>query len=103
MQLLIFNIEIMKKKFKPLFTVNITNCNDDRDIVVEFTKAKVRAGLPITEYEFNTCISHTISMFEDALNSMSFELEVPDVPDMILVKKKPNIFKRFWNWITRKK
>lgn len=96
----------MKKKFKPLFTVDVTNCNDDRDIVVEFTKAKVRAGLPITEYEFNTCISRTISMFEDALNSMSFELDVPDVPDvpdMIFVKKKPNIFKRFWNWITRKK
>lgn len=81
----------MKKKFKPLFTADVTACKDEREIVAAFAEAKVDAGLPITRREYDTCM---------AIPRRAFYITVyTDCK----CKKKPNVFKRFWNWLTRKK
>lgn len=79
-----------KKTFKPVYTVDITDCVNGTDVLLAFANAKQKAGLPITDDELNAII-------ED--NSYMIILECVDHS---IREKKPNIFKRFWNWITRK-
>jgi hypothetical protein len=45
-----------KKTFKPTYTVDITNCEDPFDVLVQFGLAKQNAGLPITDDELNAII-----------------------------------------------
>ena len=100
------------------------------DIVARITLGKVVAGLPITDSQLNNIINYaanevlaSLFTWNNAvmrtnngyvklnLNVMKQqpkeEAPVPDTdvetdaPDPE-VKKKPNIFKRFWNWITGK-
>lgn len=78
----------MKKKFKPLFTADVTACENEREIVVAFAEAKVDAGLPITRREYDTCMSDAKRIY---------------LRYVTIYEKKPNVFKRFWNWLTRKK
>jgi len=96
------------KKFKPAYTVDITNCNDERDVIVEFAKAKVSAGLPITKTEYNASV---LSIAQKILDGVAVATKAAALfAETILnsvknteAEKKPNVFKRFWNWITRKK
>lgn len=83
----------MKKTFKPLFTVDLTECETPRDIYVKYADAKVAAGLPITKTEYDAVIAGA----ED-----NASLKVTMVVAECEPKKKPNVFKRFWNWLTRK-
>ena len=62
------------EEFKPKFVVDLTNVTDPQDVCVEFAK--------------------TVEINGD-------EKLVFDSKGQFKVKK-PNIFKRFWNWITRK-
>lgn len=84
----------MKKKFNPVYTVDITKCNNIRDIIAKFAEAKVKANLPITETEYLASVYSAM----DAVNRLTVVINAALAP-----KKKTNVFKRFWNWITRKK
>lgn len=92
----------MKKKFKPVYTVDVTDCTDDRSVVVAFVKAKVNAGLPITEDELDSVV---IDRVEEVLAYKALQLTPIKIElvNTLKVDKKPNVFKRFWNWVTRKK
>lgn len=87
----LYNTKRMKKKFKPMFTADITACNDEKEIVTAFAEAKVDAGLPITRNEYDTCMSNAQPIYKAVINVQC------------ACEKKPNVFKRFWNWLTRKK
>ena len=96
------------KKFKPAYVVDITDCNDERDVIVEFAKAKVSAGLPITKTEYSASVLATAQKVIDAVAIATKAATVFAETILNSVKnteaeKKPNVFKRFWNWITRKK
>lgn len=95
----------MKKKFKPVYTVDVTNCTDERGIIVAFVEAKVKAGLPITEEELNAVIfdySTDAAEYTTYLLTSMIPIKI-EYKNTSKVDKKPNVFKRFWNWITRKK
>ena len=119
--------KINKTKIKPAYTVNLTNIGSARDVYAQFGAAKLKAGLPVTNVEmscmFEILTDATIAAVIDVLFNMTNGLVLEDGKltkvqlksyeigddEMIVVKdgnvkiKKKNIFKRFWNWITRKK
>jgi len=81
---------ITKKTVKPVYTVDISNCEDANDILLAFANAKQKAGLPITDEEL-----------ECLINENSVMIIVENVCEV--KKKKLPWYKLFWNWVTRKK
>lgn len=106
--------KIAQKKFKPAFTVDLTNVNNVEDAYVKFALAKQEAGVPMNCNEFNSVIDKVINLTIDAIFSKRIEelgwatvMEVPEgytavITDNGIKVKKHNIFKRFWNWLRRK-
>ena len=96
------------KKFKPSYIVDITKCEDTLDMIVAIVYAKVDANVAITRDELDAM------MFLTAYNLKNYMDEVADKYSEMIIntlnkcvenkepKKKPNIFKRFWNWMTKK-
>ena len=104
------------KEFKPKFVVDLTNVTDPQDVCVEFAFAKQNAGLPLSEREFTALIDKTIDITINGMlacskavfNEVAKTVEINGDEKLVFDSKgqfkvkKPNIFKRFWNWITRK-
>lgn len=96
------------KKFKPSYIVDITKCEDTLDMIVAIVYAKVDANVAITRDELDAM------MFLTAYNLKNYIDEAADKYSEMIIntlnkcvenkepKKKPNIFKRFWNWMTKK-
>lgn len=94
------------KPKKSEFTVDLTWCRTPNDIYAEFGFAKQKAGLAMSNLEFSVILIEASGVKEwgSQLVKNFFEtLEMIDAKDWCQSTKKPNIFKRFWNWITRKK
>lgn len=121
-----------KKKFKPVYTVDITKCSTEKDVLDAFCLAKMKAFFTTDQKEHmvNDIINDSILIACDAMVSLfgdyntihfdgedlirmnlkkydieddeKFECDAQGVTNIVKVKK-PNVFKRFWNWITRKK
>lgn len=101
-----------KKSTKPTCIVDLTNVETLTDVFAAFGIAKQKAGIPITEDELGAIIDKTIDLTEQAisekiaLNTKKVKIEkdekiIFDANGNYTIKK-PNIFKRFWNWITKK-
>ena len=98
---------------KPEYFVDLTDVKTPNDVYVEFALAKQKAGKPLTDAELNTIVGYkiykTVSAVKEAISELPYkevniegdEKLVLDAKGNISVKK-PNIFRRFWNWITRK-
>lgn len=110
----------IKKEFKPAYTVDITDAVTPEDIILAFAWAKTSAVLNDAEIDaiVSDVMENTFAMMEATANSfLNVNKAVYDISNgasVIINKdgvrieepkpaKKPNIFKRFWNWITRKK
>ena len=78
-------INIMKrtKKNIPVFVVDLTNATTAEDVVNAFNKAKSDANIDVIDYIFDVHVN--IPVIEE-----KEEVRLP-------------WYKRFWNWITRKK
>ena len=84
MQINLINIKDMKKsKFNPAFVVDLTNDINITDIIDAFNDAKAKAGKAV----YNPSPVPTIVV-------VTIDTEV---------KEQLPWYKRFWNWITRKK
>lgn len=106
-----------KKTKEPKFIVNLTDTEESIDTYAEFAFAKQRAGLPLTDAQLNAVIALTVNTVKDYIISQiasnivnnGKSIEINDGEKLIFDSKgnvevkKPNIFKRFWNWITKKK
>lgn len=115
------------KPVKKYVIVDLTNIESPSDVYAAFVEAKCGVE-PITKEEmFNyamhvtelmnstivkscACLMDYVDALIDTIESAYDNQENPD--DLVIkrekeeeekVEKKPNIFKRFWNWITRKK
>ena len=99
---------------KPVFIVDMTKINTPKELCAEFGLAKQEAKLPITDLELEAIVEVAIGSTADALldamaNVPYTKVNLADGEKIVFdskgnVKiKKPNIFRRFWNWITRKK
>lgn len=103
-----------KKAFKPEFTVDITECATGLDVKRAIIEAKIHAGITATEQEVDILTDCFVNDVLDALmgtknalvRTKSGDVIALDAvkvnEDLCICKKKPNVFKRFWNWITRK-
>lgn len=98
---------------KPEYFVDLTDVKTPNDVYVEFALAKQKAGKPITDDELETIIGYAIYRTLNTVRKVVSELPYKEINiegDEKLVLdakgnisvKKPNIFRRFWNWITRK-
>lgn len=111
--------KITKTTRKPVSGV-ITNgldCDTVTDLYYDYYRAKVRAGKPITieeldfieEVAVNTFLDKVTNAFVDTILSCPCQtIEVKSGEKLVFDAegnarvKKPNIFKRFWNWVTGK-
>ncbi len=115
-----------KKSTKNVITVNLTNVHTPEDVIVEFVKAKLAASDNLTNSEINiyndSIVNETVGeminqLFTDnnavlyangKLHKLSMKEFIVENDNKLEISKdgvkvkKPNIFKRFWNWITRK-
>ena len=105
------------KNIKPTYIVDITSCQTANDVICEFAYAKVEAGLPITMLEYkvsmksyidnyktaeemiNECFDTAVNMVATITDKLCGVYTKPNNTEI----KKPNVFKRFWNWLTNKK
>lgn len=111
----IHNMKKTNKKNTIKYIVDITNSFDEKNVILAFTKAKLENNIVPTAEQLNTlfnvweesiaeCVIFT--MFNNAHNAIAlidggivFGNVTEREPETV---KKPNVFKRFWNWITRK-
>jgi hypothetical protein len=106
-------IKKVKKSIKPEFIVNLVDVEDTNDLYVRFALAKHNANIAMTDTELEAIVEHTMMNTVKALTDIASslprkEIEINGDEKIVFdaygnVKvKKPNIFKRFWNWIRRK-
>ena len=106
-----------EKTVQPEFIMNCVDNTTPAQLYNEVVNAKVRAGKPITTEELelakDNAVDESIDMITaavvDTFTSMPHsEIEINGDEKLIFDSKgnfkvkKPNIFKRFWNWIRRK-
>lgn len=85
-----------KKKFKADIKVNLTDATCANDVYMKFADAKVKKYMDNNE---------TAAMVEDIVDNYGVKIFICEGPCPFCdqeSKKKENVFKRFWNWITRK-
>lgn len=117
-----------KKTFKPVFTVDITDCETYGDVMLAIALAKALTFLSPEQYDRFLAASdrETIEAVLDTFfwdnnaivweedGFITLDLKKYELTDdehavinqtglKIVPNKKPGIFKRFWNWITCKK
>ena len=96
------------KKFKPSYIVDITKCEDTLDMIVAIAYAKTDANVAITRDELDAVIilnAYDLKNFVEATAVKFSEMIINTLNKCVEKKepkKKPNIFKRFWNWMTKK-
>ena len=106
-----------KKTVQPEFIMNCVDNTTPAQLYNEVVSAKVRAGKPITTEELelakDNAVYDSIDLIAAAavdtfMNVPGAKIEVKGDEKLIFDSKgnykikKPNIFKRFWNWIRRK-
>lgn len=122
-----------KKLVKKYVIVDLTNIENSSDVYAAFVEAKCGVEPITKEEMFNYAMHVIELMNSAIVKSCASLVDYLDVlidtiesaydnqedPDLVIkkreeekeeekeekekVEKKPNIFKRFWNWITRKK
>lgn len=112
-----------KKTVEPEFIMNCVDNTTPAELYNEVVSAKVRAGKPISKEELELAKDYTIGKIVDTItdaialtdmiafniaNLPHTDIEINGDEKLIFdangnfTVKKPNIFKRFWNWIRRK-
>lgn len=96
------------KKFKPSYIVDITKCEDTLDMIVAIAYAKTDANVAITRDELDAVIilnAYDLKDYTETTADKFSEMIINTLNKCVEnkeSKKKPNIFKRFWNWMTKK-
>ena len=104
-----------KKNNKPMIIVDLTKVETCEDIRFEFTRAKAKAGVPLTDQEINQVVAYgahlaldVIDQFCDQFSAQSVVLKdkkqikkaIKMIEKMLKPKKEP-WYKRFWNWVKK--
>lgn len=82
------SVKKVSKVTNPSLVIDLTKATESYDVYKAFADAKINKYINNTEFDI---------IVDDITKDNQFTVVfMPEV-------KKPNIFKRFWNWITRKK
>lgn len=98
-----------KTTYKPEFIVDITSCKDAYDVALQFAITKQKNGKVLSEDDLILIIDASIETFLNEMHRAGIiKKEGHDIyscePQCAFVfNKKPNVFKRFWNWLIGKK
>lgn len=92
----------MKKNIKPAYIVDATKVKNAADMVVALKVGKLNANVPLTANETKDLVNIMVDSAEKRARNGNIRLFVVSACGNAVKVKKPNIFKRFWNWITRK-
>lgn len=98
---------------KPSYVIDITWCNDLYDTAIAIAYGKQRGGQPLTDEDIDIINTLAMDTFGDVLDSLGYihkenHFISPVINTMCVCAedkkvKKPNIFKRIWNWLFGKK
>ena len=102
------------KTNKPTIIVDLTNVESCEDIRFEFTRAKAKAGQPLTETEINQVVAYGAHLALDTIDQFLAQFTAQSVVlkdqkqikkavkaiEKIIAPKKP-WYKRFWGWIKK--
>ena len=111
------NYTYMKTKNikKPMIIVDLTQVETCDDIRFEFTRAKAKAGAPLTDEEINQVVRYgahlaleVIDQFCDQFSAQTVVLKdknqikkaIKAIEKLIKPKKEP-WYKRFWGWVKK--
>lgn len=83
------------KNTKPAYIVNMDMIESLSDIDVAFGLAKQEAGLAISDDEL-------VSICTKVCRELGPTVTIVDCTNCMVVRKKP-WYKRFWNWLTKKR
>lgn len=91
--------------FIPMYVIDLTRCTSVEDVVKQFAINKILCTLNVAELE--SFVDTVIDLYSCAVEAKSTKLDLTNGNKYIISSdgielKKPNIFTRFWNWITRK-
>lgn len=105
-----------KKINKPTIIVDLTQAETCEDVRFEFTRAKAKAGVPLTDTEINSVIAYGAHLALDTIDSFceqfAAEYQTVQITDKKKVKKaikaiqsilKPKTpwYKKVWNWMKK--
>lgn len=92
------------KKNTTQFTVDLTDVNSCADVYDKIIDAKIKNNINVTPTELVTQVRFALSKLTEDYILFPKDIITYDVT-MIKkqVRRKEGLFKRFWNWITRKK
>ena len=102
---------------KPMIIVDLTKVETCDDIQFEFTRAKAKAGKPLTDQEINQVVRYgahlaleLIDQFCDEYSSKWERVEIKDqkqikkaieIIEKMMKPKKDAWYKRVWNWVKK--
>lgn len=102
------------KNTKPVMIVDLTNVESCDDIRFEFTRAKAKAGIPLTDQEIDQVVAYgahmALNMIEQFFEQFTVEkftvARESDAKDIIkainkAIKPKTPWYKKVWNWIKK--
>lgn len=97
---------------KPTMIVDLTKAESCDDIRFEFTRAKAKAGIPLTDQEINQVVAYgahlALNMIEQFFEQFTVEKftvdRKRDAKNIIkaiekAIKPKTPWYKKVWNWI----
>jgi len=102
-----------KKPAKPVFVIDLTQCDSAEEMYEALLNAKLEAKLPLSKYEISKLIEYKLvegfanlieEMFDghNALVIEGDDIRAFDAIKVTVEEKKP-WYKRFWNWLTGRK
>ena len=107
----------MKKNIrKPVIVVDLTKVETTDDIRFEFTRAKAKAGVPLTDQEINQVVAYGAHLALDTIDQFceqyAAEFQSVKITDKKQIKKaikaiesilKPKTpwYKKVWNWMKK--
>lgn len=104
----------VKKNTKPTIIVDLTKAETCDDIRFEFTRAKAKAGIPLTDQEINQVVAYgarltlnMIDQFFDQFTIEKFTIDCKrDTKNIIkaiekAIKPKTPWYKKVWNWMKK--
>ena len=101
---------------KPVIVVDLTKVETADDIRFEFTRAKAKAGVPLTDQEINQVVAYGAHLALDTIDQFceqyAAEFQSVKITDKKQIKKaikaiesilKPKTpwYKKVWNWMKK--
>ena len=108
-------MKTLKNIKKPMIIVDLTNVESCEDIKFEFSRAKAKAGVPLTDAEIDSVVAYGAQLALDVIDQFCEQyqaihtVEITDkkkIKQAIkaienILKPKTPWYKKLWNWVKK--